>query len=74
MKIENDTLVIDESLMDEQIEEFLVAINQEEIQKISIQTEDVSASIIQAIWCSKKNVEVDSEFLSKFFENVKVVE
>ena len=73
MKIENNILIIDEALNDEQIEELIVAINQDEIDTIKIINDELSSGIVQALWCSGKKVDVDSDFLSKFFDNVKRV-
>jgi ABC-type xylose transport system substrate-binding protein len=73
MKIEGDKLFIDEALTDENVEEFLLALSQDDIKKVIIKNDDLSSGIIQAIWCSGKEVEV-SGFLSKFFENVEVVD
>jgi hypothetical protein len=73
MKIEGDKLFIDEALTDENVEEFLLALSQDDIKKVIIKNEDLSSGIIQVIWCSGKEVEV-SGFLSKFFENVEVVD
>ena len=74
MKIEENVLIIDESLNDDDIENFLVAISQDEIEKIVIKNDDLSAGIIQILWCEsqKKFIECESSYLKKFFENVKV--
>ncbi len=71
MKLENNILIIDENLTDEHIDEFMVSLNQEGIERVEIQNPDISAGIIQALWCSGKKIDVDDEFLSKFFDNVK---
>ena len=73
MKIENNILIIDENISDENIEEFITYLNQEGIEKVQLKTEEISSGIIQALWCSKKKIETNSEFLNHFFENVKVV-
>ena len=70
MHIENEKLVIDEPLRDEQIEEFVTTLSQDQIQKVVIENEDIASSIVQAIWCSRKETEVKSAFLEHFFENV----
>ena len=70
MKIENEKLIIDEPMRDEQIEEFLTTLSQDQIQKIVIENDDIASSIVQAIWCAKKQTEVKSTFLQPFFENV----
>jgi len=72
MKIENNVLIIDEALNDEKIEELMVALNQDEIDTIKIENDELSSGIVQVLWCSQKKIDVESEFLSKFFENVKV--
>jgi len=74
MSIEEEKLIIDSPMSDEDIEEFLVTLSQEQIQKVIIKNDDIASSIIQAIWCSKKEVKVKSEFLKPFFENVVVGE
>ena len=73
MKIDNNILIIDEVLNDEQIEELIVAINQDEIDTIKVENDELSSGIVQSLWCSGKKVDVESEFLSKFFDNVKRV-
>jgi len=74
MKIEENVLIIDESLNDNDIENFLVAVSQDEIEKIVIKNDDLVAGIVQILWCEsqKKFIECKSSFLKKFFENVKV--
>jgi len=73
MKIENNNLIIDETLSDENVEELIIALKQKEIQIVKIDNDEVSSGIVQALWCSGKKIETESLFLSKFFENVKVV-
>jgi hypothetical protein len=73
MKIENNNLIIDEPLSDENVEELIIALKQKEIQIVKIDNDEVSSGIVQALWCSGKKIETESLFLSKFFENVKVV-
>ena len=73
MKIENNNLIIDEPLSDENVEELIIALKQREIQIVKIDNDEVSSGIVQALWCSGKKIETESLFLSKFFENVKVV-
>jgi len=72
MKIENDKLIIDTPMSDMEIEEFLTSAKQSKINKIVIESDDLHASIIQAIWCmqSKKKVKVKVDFLKPFFEHV----
>jgi len=71
MKINENLLVIDESLGDDVVEEFIVSANQPQITKIIIETDDISAPILQVLWCLDKEIEVKTEFLKLFFENVK---
>ena len=71
MKINENILVIDESLGDDVVEEFIVSANQPQITKIIIETDDISAPILQVLWCLDKEIEVKTEFLKLFFENVK---
>jgi len=73
MRIENNCLIIDEPLGDDKIEELVVALKQDEIEMIELQSDDISSGILQVLWCSKKKVEVEG-FLSKFFDNVKVID
>jgi len=72
MKIEGDKLVIDGSLNEEDIEEFLSSAMQSEISKIVIESDDLHASIVQALWClqNSKKIKVKAEFLKPFFEHV----
>ena len=73
MRIEDNVLIVDEEILEDKLDEFEVTINQPQIEKIVIQTDDIDARGIQLLWCLDKEVEVESEFLAKFFENVKVV-
>ena len=70
MKIEDKTLIIDEPISNEQAEEFLVAVNQDEIEKIVIEDDRLDAAIYQILWCSNKKIETNSDFADKFFEQV----
>ena len=71
MKIDDNVLVIDESLGDDVIEEFIASVNQPQITKIIIETDDITAPILQILWCLDKEIEVKTDFLKLFFENVK---
>jgi len=71
MKISDNVLIIDESLGDDVVEEFIAGANQSQITKIVIETDDISAPILQILWCLDKEIEVKTEFLKLFFENVK---
>jgi hypothetical protein len=74
MKIENDTLIIDEPLDDDALEETKIAINQEGIKAIKVQNDNISSSIVQLLWCvsEDKKIEIQSGFLDNFFTNVKI--
>ena len=71
MKIDNNVLIIDEALNDENIEELILAVNQDEIDTVNVLNDELSSGILQVLWCSGKIIDVESEFLSKFFDNVK---
>jgi len=71
MRIEENILIVDEPILEDKIEEFEASVNQAQIEKIVIEEDDLHASAIQILWCLDKEVEVESEFLKKFFENVK---
>ena len=71
MKINDNVLIIDENLEDDIVEEFIISVNQPQITKIVIETDNISAPILQALWCLDKEIEVKTEFLKLFFENVK---
>lgn len=73
MKIEEDTLILDEPVSEYMIEEFYTTIEQPQISKIIVENDDLHAGIIQILWCIDKEVEVKSDFLKPFFENVKRV-
>ncbi len=70
MKIEDKVLIIDEPISNEQAEEFLAAVNQEEIEKIVIEDDRLDAAIYQILWCSGKKVETESRFADRLFEQV----
>jgi len=72
LKIEDNTLIIDDEIGDEDIEEFSTSISQDGFNKILVQNPNLGASIIQALLIKKKDIEieVDDEILAKVFENV----
>ncbi len=74
MRIEENILVVDEPILEDKVDEFEVSVRQPQIEKIVIENDDIHASAIQILWCLDKKVEVKSDFLEKFFENVKVVD
>jgi len=71
MRIEENVLIVDEPILEDKVDEFEASVNQAQIEKIVIEEDDLHASAIQILWCLDKEVEVESEFLQKFFENVK---
>ena len=74
MRIEENILVVDEPILEDKIDEFEVSVKQPQIEKIIIENDDVHSSALQILWCLDKNIEIKSDFLEKFFENVKVVD
>jgi hypothetical protein len=72
MQINNGVIVLDEPMSDEMAEEFYTTISQPEINKVVIENPQISASIMQILFCfSKKHkVECEDEFLNKFFSNI----
>ena len=73
MRIEENILIVDEPILEDKVDEFEVSVKQPQIEKIIIKTDDLHASAIQILWCLDKKIEIESEFLQKFFENVKVM-
>ena len=73
MRIENNVLIIDDVLENENVTEFYEATKQEGIEIIRVETETISAGAVQILWSlkNKKKIEIEGEFLKKFFENVK---
>ena len=74
MKVEDKELIIDSATSDEDIQSLQDILSQNEIDKIVIENEDISAGIIQVLWCSKKEIATKSLFLKKIFENVEAIE
>ncbi len=72
MKIQENTLVIDEAISDESCDEFIVLIMQPEIERIHLRTNEVASSILQVLLCMQKNREliVDDPFLAKIFHRI----
>ena len=72
MKIENNTLIINEEISDEKIEEFSTLISEDGLSKIHIKNPNLGASIIQALLIKQKEIEVkvDDKILTKVFENI----
>jgi hypothetical protein len=75
MKIEENTLIIDQPLDDDALEEISATVDQEKIKIIKVENDNLSSSIIQLLWCASKDkkIEIQSEFLNNFFTNVKSV-
>jgi hypothetical protein len=73
VNIEDNVLIIESELGDDMAEEFMAAASQDSIEKIVVKNENIASSIIQVLWClkSEKEIEIDSQFLNKFFDNVK---
>ncbi len=73
MQIEESTLVVNEPVNDEMCEEFIALCKQEEIETIHISTEQLSSSIMQALFCmkDKKRVFFDDLFLAKIYKRVR---
>jgi len=74
MRIEENVLIVDEPILEDKVDEFEVSVNQPQIEKIVIENDDLHASAMQILWCLDKKIEVNSDFLEKFFENVKVMD
>ena len=72
MKVENNTLYIDEEISDERVEEFFAVINQDDIEKIEVNNPNLGASIVQLLLIKKREKEIilNDEILQKIFENV----
>ena len=73
MRIENNVLIVDDILEDDDVAEFYEATKQDEIEVIRVEAENISAGAVQILWNLKDNkkIEIEGEFLKKFFENVK---
>jgi predicted transcriptional regulator len=73
MRIDNNILIIDDVLEDDDVAEFYEATKQDEIEVIRVEVENISAGAVQILWNLKesKKIEIEGEFLKKFFENVK---
>jgi molecular chaperone DnaK (HSP70) len=76
MKIEDNTLFIDEEIIDEMVEEFFATLKQDEIKKVIINNPNLGASIIQLLlyFSKEKEIETNDKTLQKIFENVKVLQ
>ncbi len=76
MRIEGKTLIVDEELGDEAVEEFMAAADQSEVKTIDVQNGNQSAAIVQALWCmnERKEIQIHDAFLARFFENVTVAQ
>ena len=72
MKVENGVLIIEDEINDEAVEEFLITISQDRIEKIKVKTPNIGASIVQALLIKKRDtqVEIEDTTLKKIFENV----
>ena len=72
MKIEENTLIIDQPLDDDALEEISATVDQEKIKIIKVENDNLSSSIIQLLWCASndKKIEILSSFLDNFFTNV----
>jgi hypothetical protein len=72
MQINNGVIVLDEPISDDMAEEFYTTISQSDINKVVIENPQISASIMQILFCfnKKHKVECKDEFLNKFFSNI----
>ncbi len=70
MQIEENTLVVNEPISDEMCEEFIALCQQAEIETIHLSTEQVSSSIMQALFCMRdeKKVVFDDPFLERVYK------
>ena len=73
MRIEANTLIVDEELGDEAAEEFKAAVEQPEVRSVRIDNGNLAASIVQILWCleGQKEILVNDPFLARFFEQVR---
>ena len=72
MKIEGDTLYIDEEITDERVDEFIASISQEDIKSVEVNCNNLGASIIQVLLIKKrdKDIVIKDPILNKIFENI----
>ena len=72
MRIKDDILYIEEKVGDEAIEKFIKVIKKKKISKIEVKTNDLGASIVQALLIQKRDKEIviEDATLQKIFENV----
>ena len=72
MRIEDDVLYIEEKVGDEVAEKFIKVISKKKISKIEVKTNDLGASIVQALLIQKRDKEIviEDATLQKIFENV----
>ncbi len=72
MKIEGDTLYIDEEMADEKVDELIASISQEDIKNVEVNCNNLGASMVQVLLIKKrdKNIVIKDPILNKIFENV----
>jgi hypothetical protein len=72
LRVENDVLYIEEKVGDEVIEKFIQVVSKKKISKIEVKTNDLGASIVQALLIQKRDKEIviEDPILQKIFENV----
>jgi len=72
LRIKDDILYIEEKVGDEAIEKFIKVIKKKKISKIEVKTNDLGASIVQALLIQKRDKEIviEDATLQKIFENV----
>jgi len=75
MKVEDGVLILDSEVNDEMLDEFLSLSNQDDVKSVLIETDNISSLVIQQLFCLRETKEVvcNDEFLSKFFDDVKLV-
>ena len=72
MKIDNETLLLDESLEDENVDELIAILSQDNIKNIQLNTKSVGPASLQVLLChsQEKSVQVENDFLATLFESL----
>jgi len=72
MRIEENTLILDEEVNDEMLEDFIVLVKDEKVENIQIDTDNISSLVMQQIFCleSTKHIVCNDPFMAKFIENI----
>ena len=76
MIIEDNRLIIAKEITDDMLDDLIKNINNDKITHIQIDTDEISSLCLQQLFyiAKTKKVEINNNFIEKFFENIKYID